>query len=167
MAFLSFEGIISHLCDHGVNDAISESVRLSHWTLLCLGAPWKKNYMAHLRHGVIVAKASDGQWYPCRAWVGCAWNWRGRREAALKGSMIYAFTHMGSFHPLLLLLLYPSPLKSQSRGPNPGLKARILAWRPRSQPRGWDRAFWLGFGPWGWDLGLKARIWASKLGFWP
>ena len=26
---------------------------------------------------------------------------------------------------------------------------------------------WLGFGPCGWDLGLKAGIWASRLGFGP
>ena len=30
----------------------------------------------------------------------------------------------------------PSSLKSQSWGPNPSLKAQILVWSPRSQPRG-------------------------------
>ena len=34
--------------------------------------------------------------------------------AAPKGSMTYAFTHMGDFLLLLLLLLRPPPLKSQS-----------------------------------------------------
>ena len=66
---------------------------------------------------------------------------------APKGSMTYAFTHMGDFLLLLhlLLLLRPPPSnpsleaqipvsrpKSQSRGPNPSLKAQILASRPKS-----------------------------------
>ena len=42
--------------------------------------------------------------------------------------MTYAFTHMGNFLLLLLLLLRtPSP---------PSLQAHISAWRPISQPRG-------------------------------
>ena len=45
--------------------------------------------------------------------------------AAPKGSMSYAFTHMGNFLLLLLLLLRPPPLKSQSQGPNPSLEAQI------------------------------------------
>ena len=59
---------------------------------------------------------------------------------APKGSMTYAFTHMGDF--LLLLLLGLS------------LEAGVLTLRLR-------------FGPQGWDLGLKARILAFRLGFWP
>ena len=111
--------------------------------------------------------------------------------AARKGSMPFAFTHLGNF--FLLLLLHP-PLKSQSQGPssslegpipvlrpqsqswglNSSLKAQILAWRPRYQPWGpnlshvggiW--ASWLGFGPWGWDLDLKAGIWTFRLWFGP
>ena len=50
----------------------------------------------------IVAKALDGQRYPCPAQVGCAWSWRGSRAAAPKGSMTYAFTHMGNFLHLSL-----------------------------------------------------------------
>ena len=60
---------------------------------------------------------------PClsRLWM----KLRGSRAAAPKGSMTYAFTHMGDFLLLLLLLLLlrPSPLKSQSRGPNSSLEA--------------------------------------------
>ena len=48
----------------------------------------------------------------------------GSRAAAPKGSMTYAFTHMGDF--LLLLLLRPSPS-------NPSLKAQIPVSRPKSQ----------------------------------
>ena len=54
--------------------------------------------------------------------------------------MTYAFTHMGNFLLLLLLL----PLAS-------GLLAEI--WISR-----------LRFGPQGWDMGLEAEIWASWLG---
>ena len=58
--------------------------------------------------------------------------------AAPKGSMTYAFTHMGNFLQLLLLLLRTIPQspasrpKFQSRGPNPSLEAQILAARPKS-----------------------------------
>ena len=45
---------------------------------------------------------------------------------ASKGSMTYAFTHMGNF--LLLLLLHTPPL--------PSLRAHFSAWRPISQPLG-------------------------------
>ena len=76
---------------------------------------------------------------PVPAWVGCDWSWRGSRAAASKGSITYAFTHMGNFLLLLLLLiLCPSPHKSQSRG----LLAEI--WTSR-----------LRFGPQGWDLGIQ------------
>ena len=90
------------------------------------------------------------------------------RAAAPKGSMTYAFTHMGDFLLLLLLLLlHASPSnpsleaqipvsrpKSQLQGPNLSLKVQILAWR-------------LKYGPQGWDLELQARIWALRLGFGP
>ena len=67
------------------------------------------------------------------------------RAAAPKGSMTYAFTHMGKFLILLLLLpLLPSPPtptqilvlrpKSQPQGQNPSLKAQILALRSKSRP---------------------------------
>ena len=101
----------------------------------------------------------------------------GSRAAAPKGSMTYAFTHMGSF--LLLLLLRPYP-------PSPSLQAHISAWRPISQPQGpnpsheaqipreWNLGLgvWLwslrvGFGPQDWDLGLEAGIWASRLRYGP
>ena len=61
--------------------------------------------------------------------------------AAPKGSMTYAFTHMGNFLLLLLLLLL--------------LGSGVLAgiWPLR-----------LRFGPQGWDMGLEAEIWASWLG---
>ena len=95
---------------------------------------------------VIVAKALDGQRYPCTALAGCAWSWRGNRSVAQKGSMTYAFTHMGNFLLLLLLLLcLPPPSnpslkaqipvsrpKSQSRGPNPSLEVQIQVLRPKS-----------------------------------
>ena len=51
--------------------------------------------------------------------------------AAPKGSMTYAFTHMGSFL-LLLLLLLRTPLP-QSPGPYLSLEAHIPASRPKSQ----------------------------------
>ena len=71
---------------------------------------------------------------PClsRLWL----KLRGSRAAAPKGSMTYAFTHMGDFLLLLFLLLRPSPLKSQSRGPNSSLEAQIPVLRPKSQPQG-------------------------------
>ena len=55
--------------------------------------------------------------------------------AAPKGSMTYAFTHMGSF--LLLLLLHTPPPQvsrpiSQPPGQNPILKAQIPIPRPKS-----------------------------------
>ena len=56
----------------------------------------------------------------------------GSRAAAPKGSMTYAFTHMGNF----LLLL---ELEFGSRGWDLGLEAGIWALR-------------MGFGPEGWDL---------------
>ena len=78
----------------------------------------------------IVAKALDGQRYLCPTLVGCGWSWGGSRAAAPKGSMTYAFTHMGDFLLLLLLLLCPPPPqipvltpKFQSWGPNPSLEA--------------------------------------------
>ena len=46
--------------------------------------------------------------------------------AAPKGSMTYAFTHMGDFLLLLLLLLRPPPS-------NPSLEAQIPVSRPKSQ----------------------------------
>ena len=52
--------------------------------------------------------------------------------------MTYAFTHMGNFLLLLLLLL--------------GIWAGI--WTSR-----------LRFGPQDWDMRLEATVWASKLGF--
>ena len=53
--------------------------------------------------------------------------------AAPKGSMTYAFTHMGNFLLLLLLLLLrPPPLKSQSQGPNSSLEDQIPVLRAKS-----------------------------------
>ena len=97
--------------------------------------------------------------------------------AAPKGSMTYAFTHMGNFLLLLLLLRTPPP---------PSLQAYISAWRPISQPRGpnpsldaqipreWNlglgveiSALKMGFEPQDWDLGLQAGIWASRLRYGP
>ena len=82
-----------------------------------------------------------------------------RGAAAPKGSMTYAFTHMGNFLPLLLLL-------------ESGLLAGIWTSRLRFWPQGWDLglqariwALRLGFGHQGWDLGLETGIWASRLGF--
>ena len=72
--------------------------------------------------------------------------------AAVKGSMTYAFTHIGDFLLLLLHHILPSPLKSQSQGLNSSLEAKIPVSR-------------LGFGPQAWDLGLETEIWASRLGF--
>ena len=62
----------------------------------------------------------------------------GSRAAAPKGSMTYAFTHMGNFFLLLLLLLllHPPLIKFQSQGPNLSLEAQIPALRPKYQPRG-------------------------------
>ena len=88
----------------------------------------------------IVAKALDGQRYPCPASVGCGSSWGGSRAAAPKGSMIYAFTHMGSF--LLLLLLLRTPLPPASRpipqpgGPYISLQAQIPILRPKSLASG-------------------------------
>ena len=66
--------------------------------------------------------------------------------AAPKGSMTYAFTHMGDFLLLLLhLLLLRPPLKSQPRGLNFSLKAKIPV------PR-------LKFQPWGPNPSLEAQI---------
>ena len=89
--------------------------------------------------------------------------------AAPKGSMTYAFTHMGNF----LLLRTPPP---------PSLQAHFSAWRPITQPRGpnssleaqilgeWNLflgigiwALRVGFGPQDWNLGLEAGIGASRL----
>ena len=52
-------------------------------------------------------------------------NW----AAAPKGSMTYAFTHMGNF--LFLLLLCP-PAKSNPSQINPSIKAQIPVSRPKS-----------------------------------
>ena len=68
--------------------------------------------------------------------------------AAPKGSMTYAFTHMGNF--LLLLLLLRTPLPPASRpishpgGPYPSLEGQIPVLRPKS---------------------LETGIWASRLEF--
>ena len=95
--------------------------------------------------------------------------------AAPKGSMTYAFTHMGNFLLLLLLLLRSPPPPSlqahisawrpifQPRGPNPSLEAQIPPSRPKSQSQGPDSSLriWaskLGFGPRDWNLGLKTGI---------
>ena len=103
----------------------------------------------------IVAKALDGQRYQCPAYVGCGWSWEGSRAAALKGSMTYAFTHIGNF---ILLLLPPS--------------SRLRFW-PRLErgPLSWDLGLlaeiWAStqeYVPWGWDLSVKAGIWALRLG---
>ena len=40
------------------------------------------------------------------------------------------------------------------------LKAKRMVFRLKFRP-------WLEFGPRSWDVGLEARIWASKMGFWP
>ena len=58
------------------------------------------------------------------------------------GSMTYAFTLMGSFLLIFLLLLCPPPPfpvsrpKFQSQGPNSSLEAQIPVLRPKSQPQG-------------------------------
>ena len=71
--------------------------------------------------------------------------------AAPKGPMTYAFTHMGNFL-LLLLLLLRTPLPPASRpisqpgGPYPSLEAQISVLWPKS---------------------LETGIWASGLGFGP
>ena len=55
---------------------------------------------------------------------------------------------------------------SQPGGPYPSLEAQIPVLSPKSlETRIW--ALGLGFGPWGWDLGLKTGIWASRLGYGP
>ena len=93
--------------------------------------------------------------------------------AAPKGSMTYAFTHTGDFL-LLFLLLCPPPLKSQSRGQNSSLKAKIPVSRPKSQSRSpnpsLEARIWalrLGSGPQGWNLGLETGILALRLEFRP
>ena len=97
--------------------------------------------------------------------------------AALKGSMIYAFTHMGNFFLLLLFLLLlctPPPLASrpisQPGGPYLSLEAHIPALRPKSQSQGPNpnpnaqipvsRDFCLKTGIRAWKLGLQVEIWA-------
>ena len=85
--------------------------------------------------------------------------------AAPKKSMTYAFTLMGKF-----LLLHPWP-----GGQNPNLKAKILTWRPKSYLKAKIPSSNLqsqnpsleGFGSQDWDLGLKARICASRLRYEP
>ena len=81
------------------------------------------------------------------------------------------------FHPFGEFYLSPpspSPLKSQSQGPNPNLKGgipisrpkpQILDLRPKSLPGGPDPSLEaqisssrLGSGPLGWNLDLKAEI---------
>ena len=46
--------------------------------------------------GLIVAKALDGQRYPCPALVGCGWSWGGSRAAAPKGKHVTRKTSAGS-----------------------------------------------------------------------
>ena len=48
-----------------------------------------------------------------------------------------------------------------------GLKARIWASRMGFGPQGWDLGLKAGFGPQSWDLGLKAGVWFFCLGFEP
>ena len=55
--------------------------------------------------------------------------------------------------------------KSQPQGPNPSLKAQILAWRLGPCPLSWDLDLEVEIYLQGWNLGLEARIWASRLGF--
>ena len=64
------------------------------------------------------------------------------RAGAPKGSMTYDFTPS------------PSPLSPLPQPPGPylSLKAHIPAFRPMAY------ASWLGFGPWGWYLGLGTGI---------
>ena len=74
--------------------------------------------------------------------------------------MTYAFTHMGNFLLLLLLLRTPFP---QPSGPYLSLEPHIPASKPKSQswgPNPLRQEFW----PWSRDLGLKSGIWASRLG---
>ena len=67
--------------------------------------------------------------------------------AVPKGSMTYAFKHMGKFLLLLLLLLLSFVPPS-----NPSLKAHIPVSSPKSQPQDPNASLK--------DLDLKARIWA-------
>ena len=76
------------------------------------------------------------------------------RAAASKGSITYAFTHMGDF---LLLLRNPPP---------PSLQAHVSAWRPKSHPQGPNLNLKAQI-PVSRDLGLKTGIWASRLGYGP
>ena len=91
--------------------------------------------------------------------------------AAPKGSMTYAFTHMGNFLLLLLLLLLrpPPPASrpiSQPGGPYPSLEAQISVLRPKSHPQGPNPNPKAQI-PVSRDLGLKTGIWASRLGYGP
>ena len=120
-------------------------------------------------HLTYSALSVDSLLYECTHPKGVAF-W----AAAPKGSMTYAFTHMGNF---LLLLRTPPPPSlqayisawrpiSQPRGPNPSLEAQIPPSRPKSQPQGPNSSL-KGFGPQDWDLGLEAGIWASRLRYGP
>ena len=84
----------------------------------------------------------------------------GSRAAAPKGSMTYAFTHMGNF-PLLLLLL----LLLLRTPPPPKLHAHISASRPISQPQGPNPSLEAQIPVK--DLGLKTEIRALRLGYGP
>ena len=80
------------------------------------------------------ANASEGmlEWMQTRILVKAfAVYW----AAAPKGSMTYAFTHMGNFF-LLLLLLHtpPSKLKIQPKSSTPSLEPQIPASRLKTQP---------------------------------
>ena len=85
---------------------------------------WMRMNGAVTRLNRIVAKASDGQRYPCPAWVGCAWSWgrAGQRPRRGRWPMLSHIWGIFSFSS--------------------------------SSFSSWDQASWLGFGPWGWDLSL-------------
>ena len=65
--------------------------------------------------------------------VGWLVGWSPFWAAAPKGSMTYAFTHMGNILLLLHLLLLRTPPSPQPPGPYLSLEAHIPAWRPKSQ----------------------------------
>ena len=100
---------------------------------------------------VIVAKASDGQQYPCPAGVVCDYDEKGCRAAAPKGSMTYAFTHMRNF--LLLLLLVAGGMAKLGRN-----------WQHFTEfGRNW-RSLAEFDGLW-WDLAEFGKIWQSLAEF--
>ena len=90
------------------------------------------------------------------------------------------FHTYGEFSPSSSSPSYPPPPASrpisQPGGPYPSLQAQIPVLRPKSHPKGpiptprpsfHSPGIWasrLGFGPGGWDMGLKAGIRASRLG---